>query len=71
MAAWLFVQEARSGVLEQVVAASFMTLSILTVPHMTVPAIVAFLFGERSAGKGRLEEPSMSDEGSVRVPAQG
>jgi Brp/Blh family beta-carotene 15,15'-monooxygenase len=71
MAGWLFVQEARSGVLEQVVAASFMTLSILTVPHMTVPAIVAFFFRERGAAEVSLQEPSMADQGSVRVPAQG
>ena len=40
IAAWLFVGEARGGISAQAVAASFMTLSILTVPHMLVPEIV-------------------------------
>ncbi len=41
IAAGLFALEARADVAAQVVAASFMTLSILTVPHMAVPAILA------------------------------
>ena len=40
IAAGLFALEARTDLAAQVVAASFMTLSILTVPHMAVPAIL-------------------------------
>ena len=43
LAAALFAGEARADLPAQFVAASFMTLSLLTVPHMLVPAIVAAL----------------------------
>ena len=49
----LFVEEMRADVPAQVVAASFMTLSLLTVPHMIVPAVVARLTVLRSGGEGR------------------
>lgn len=43
VAAWLFASEVRADLTAQAVAASFMTLSILTVPHMAVPALLAML----------------------------
>lgn len=43
IAVWLFTGQIRADVPAQIVAASFMTLSILTVPHMAVPVIVALL----------------------------
>lgn len=51
MTAALFALEPRADVPAQVVAASFMILSLLTVPHMLVPALVTAL-GHR-AGVGR------------------
>jgi Brp/Blh family beta-carotene 15,15'-monooxygenase len=71
LAGWLFVQEARSGVLAQVVAASFMTLSVLTVPHMAVPFIVTYLFGERGPLTSILKDGPVADQGFPRVSAQG
>jgi Brp/Blh family beta-carotene 15,15'-monooxygenase len=41
IAAALFAVETRADATAQIVAASFMTLSILTVPHMAVPAILS------------------------------
>ena len=41
IAAGLFALEARTDLAARIVAASFMTLSILTVPHMAVPGILA------------------------------
>ena len=41
LAAIIFAMEGRTDLSAQLVAASFMTLSLLTVPHMLVPAIVA------------------------------
>ena len=41
LAAALFAGEARADLPAQFVAASFMALSLLTIPHMLVPAIVA------------------------------
>lgn len=59
IAAWLFTREVRADLSSQLVAASFMTLSLLTVPHMAVPAILAFVVrlrshvGQRVAGGSR------------------
>jgi Brp/Blh family beta-carotene 15,15'-monooxygenase len=49
----LFVEEVRADVPARLVAASFMTLSLLTVPHMIVPAVVARLAALRAGGQGR------------------
>lgn len=52
IAALLFTGERRTDLPDQFVAASFMTLSLLTVPHMIVPMIVNALprpFGRRGA----------------------
>lgn len=49
IAAALFAGEARADLPARVVAASFMTLSLLTVPHMIVPAVVDTLASRRSA----------------------
>lgn len=43
LAAHLFAREVRANVTDQWVVASFMTLSLLTVPHMAVPALFAAL----------------------------
>ena len=48
IAAALFAGELRADLPERIVAASFMTLSILTVPHMIVPVVVAELATRRS-----------------------
>lgn len=48
IAAALFTNAARTDLPDQLVAASFMTLSLLTVPHMIVPAIVDALALRRS-----------------------
>lgn len=63
LASWLFAGEVRGELSAQVVAASFMTLSILTAPHMAVPVIVARL------SAGRLPLPSLSKERSHAAPA--
>ena len=44
----LFAGEVRADLPAQLVAASFMTLSVLTVPHMIVPAVVDALASRRS-----------------------
>lgn len=43
LAAWLFAREVRVDAAAQWIVASFMTLSLLTVPHMAVPAILDFV----------------------------
>lgn len=43
LAAWLFAREVRLDPTAQWVVASFMTLSLLTVPHMAVPATFALV----------------------------
>jgi hypothetical protein len=50
----LFGLEIRAALPDRIMAASFMTLSILTVPHMLVPLIVAVLAGRerRIASRG-------------------
>ena len=50
LAAILFTGEGRTDLSAQMVAASFMTLSLLTVPHMLIPAIVAALSAKTSRG---------------------
>lgn len=49
--ALIFAVEVRSALPQQVMAASFMTLSILTVPHMLVPRIIRRL-AQRRGGTG-------------------
>lgn len=53
IAAALFAGEVRTDLSAQVVAASFMTLSLLTVPHMIVPAVVDALSLRRSGALHR------------------
>lgn len=48
IAAALFALEPRVTLAAQTVAAAFITLSVLTVPHMALPAIVTHLIGGRS-----------------------
>ena len=48
----LFAGEMRVGVTAPVVAASFMTLSLLTVPHMIVPAIASAIAARRAGLAG-------------------
>lgn len=48
----LFASEMRGGVTAQAVAASFMTLSLLTVPHMIVPAIASAIAARRAGLAG-------------------
>ena len=47
IAALLFADEVRADLSAQAVAASFMTLSLLTVPHMIVPAVADALVARR------------------------
>ena len=57
IAAALFANAVRADLPAQLVAASFMTLSLLTVPHMVVPAVVDALALRRSEARnerGRL-----------------
>lgn len=49
LAALIYWVELRSGVSGRIMTASFMTLSILTVPHMLVPIIVSRLSGQEQA----------------------
>lgn len=57
LAAALFAGVARADLPAQLVAASFMTLSLLTVPHMIVPVIVAAFPSRRNgAARGRRRE---------------
>lgn len=60
IAALVFGLEARAASSDRIMAASFMTLSILTVPHMLVPLITGYL--------ASLEHPAGS-AGSIRSPA--
>lgn len=50
ISAALFVGEVRADLPDQFVAASFMTLSLLTLPHMVVPAMVDALSPRRRRG---------------------
>lgn len=68
LSVWLFIGQVRADVSAQMVAASFMTLSVLTVPHMAVPMIVALLAPELSV---RSKDPSDADRESPRAQAQG
>lgn len=54
LAAALTALEARGGMTDSVIAATFMTLSVLTVPHMLVPLIAARL--STAVNKPRLIE---------------
>jgi len=62
IAAVLFVRETQAGAAAPALAASFITLSILTVPHMIVPPIAKAL-GARAIREGRhlLDQPSNGD----------
>lgn len=71
LAVWLFTGEARGEVSAQVVAASFMTLSILTAPHMAVPFIVGRLLTQRRPLPLSRKDFSRADQGSPRIQAQG
>ena len=71
LAAWLFTGEIRGELSAQVVAASFMTLSILTLPHMAVPVIVARLAADRLPPAVSSKEHSHADQRPARVHAQG
>lgn len=48
ISAVLFAADPRSDMSARVIAASFMTLSVLTVPHMMVPFVVDVIAGQRS-----------------------
>lgn len=48
ISAILFLLEARTDLTSQAIAASFMTLSVLTVPHMAVPMLLALFSANRS-----------------------
>ena len=57
----LFAGELRADLSARVVAASFMTLAVLTVPHMIVPALVGALTKRQSSARrnyGRTSGPS-------------
>ena len=47
LAALLFGVQMRTEIADRIMAASFMTLSILTVPHMLVPLLINRLVGRR------------------------
>lgn len=57
LSAALFASELRPGLSDQFVAASFMTLSLLTVPHMLVPSIVARRRPATAAGSSLSFDP--------------
>lgn len=59
LAAWLFAQEVRVDMTAQWVVASFMTLSLLTVPHMAVPAIFDMVDRRRPAAGSIEVAPSI------------
>lgn len=59
LAAWLFAQEVRVDMTAQWVVASFMTLSLLTVPHMAVPAIFDMVDRRRPAAGSIEGAPSI------------
>ena len=69
IAAALFAGEARGELSAQVAAASFMTLSILTIPHMAVPAILARWSACRASTPATPKEPSHADQGPSRIKA--
>ena len=64
LAAILFAGEGRADLSDQFVAASFMTLSMLTVPHMLVPVIVAAMPAKMSKGMDH------ANQGPAGVSAQ-
>lgn len=67
--AWLlFGSEARAGLPAQAVAACFMTLSILTVPHMAAPPLLARLFARRGRPHSTGDHRH-ADQGPSRIPA--
>ena len=55
----LFALETRADVPAQVVAASFMILSLLTVPHMLVPTIVAAFHHRAASGRRRPDQAQL------------
>lgn len=65
IAALLFASEMRGDASARLVASSFMTLSILTVPHMAVPVIMAFLDARRA--RSTPQEIPHADQGPARI----
>ena len=64
IAALLFAASPRVDLSASLVAASFMTLSLLTVPHMAVPVIVDAVTRRRSATRGRMLWTAAGDPGA-------
>lgn len=69
IAALLFAGEVRAELPDQFVAASFMTLSLLTVPHMIVPMIVTALphrvRGRPASGRTQARDPATVSQSST------